>query len=56
MECLQWEADGSLPEPRYLVSFEKETFFQTILFALTVIFLLENILSTFPWEGALPHP
>lgn len=37
-------------------SLEKETFFQTILFALTVIFLLENILSTFPCEGALHHP
>lgn len=37
-------------------SFEKETFFQTILFALTVIFLLENILSTFPCEGELHHP
>lgn len=38
-----------------IFSFEKETFFQTMLLAVTVIFLLKNILSTFRFDRPLHH-
>lgn len=53
MEYLEWKADGSLPKLHFL--FEKETFFHTTLFAMTVIFLLKNILSTFQFDRPLHH-
>lgn len=57
-ECLRREAHGSLPKSRYVFFIWKGNFLSNniIFFFLTVIFLLENILSTFPWDGPRHHP